>query len=215
MFTKLIVKNFKRLERAEILLAEAVVFIGPNNSGKTTALQALTLWDLGLHKWAEKRKDSTARERTGVTINRRDLFSIPIPSARLLWRDLHVRDIDRASEKPKTSNITFEITVEGISQGQPWSFGLEFDFANEESFYCRALNWPEAKEQRSHLLTLALGTRVAYLPPMSGLASEGFRKEPGEISVLIGQGRTAEVLRNLCHRVHTSEDAALWSELAD
>lgn len=215
MFTKLTINNFKRLESAEVPLAEAVVFIGPNNSGKTTALQALTLWDIGLHKWAEKRKDSAARERTGVTINRRDLFSIPIPSARLLWRDLHVRDIERINGKPKTSNVTFEITVEGVSQGQAWSFGLEFDFANEESFYCRALVWPEAKDQRDQLLALALGTRVAYLPPMSGLASEEFRKEPGEIGVLIGQGRTAEVLRNLCHRVHTGENPGLWNELAE
>ncbi len=170
--------------------------------------------DIGLRKWAEKRKDSTARERTGVTLNRRDLFSIPIPSARLLWRGLHVRDIDRASGRPKTSNVTFEITLDGVSQGQAWSLGMEFDFANEESFYCRALNWPEAKDQRDQLLALALGSRVAYLPPMSGLASEEFRKEPGEISVLIGQGRTAEVLRNLCHRVHTGENPALWTELA-
>jgi AAA domain, putative AbiEii toxin, Type IV TA system/AAA ATPase domain len=214
MFTKLSVENFKGLEHAEVPLAEAVVFIGPNNSGKTTALQALTLWDIGLHKWAEKRKDSTARERTGVTINRRDLFSIPIPSARLLWRGLHVRNIERVNGKPKTSNVKFEITVQGVSEGQEWSFGLEFDFANEESFYCRALGWPEAKDQRDQLLALALGTRVAYLPPMSGLASEEFRKEPGEISVLIGQGRTAEVLRNLCHRVHTDENPALWNEMA-
>jgi hypothetical protein len=214
MITKLIVNNFKRLERAEVPLAEAVVFIGPNNSGKTTALQALTLWDVGLHKWAEKRKNSAARERTGVTINRRDLFSIPIPSARLLWRDLHVRNIERADGKPKTSNITFEITIEGVSEGVPWSFGLEFDFANEESFYCRALSWPDSKQERSALLEHALGTKVAYLPPMSGLAAEEFRKEPGEISVLIGQGRTAEVLRNLCHRVSTG-DPLVWRKLQD
>ncbi|MCS7064441.1 MAG: ATP-binding protein, partial [Methylacidiphilales bacterium] len=52
-----------------------------------------------------------------------------------------------------------------------------------------------------------------YLPPMSGLAAEEFRKEPGEIGVLIGEGRTAEVLRNLCHRVHANTDA--WGKLAE
>jgi len=218
MLTKLTIDNFKRLVHAEVPLAEAVVFIGPNNSGKTTSLQALTLWDIGLRRWAEKRKDSSARERIGVTINRRDLVSIPIPSARLLWRDLHVRDVERVIDKngkpkPKTSNVTFQITVDGITQGQTWSFGLEFDFANEESFYCRASHWPESKEERDRLLGLALGTHVAYLPPMSGLAAEEFRKEPGEIGVLIGEGRTAEVLRNLCHRVHTAEDGNVWDKL--
>ena len=43
--------------------------------------------------------------------------------------------------------------------------------------------------------------RVAFLPPMSGLADREFIKQPGEIGVLIGQGQTAQVLRNLCYRV--------------
>ncbi len=125
-----------------------------------------------------------------------------------------MRDVKQVNGKPKTSNVTFEITVDGVSQGKEWSFGLEFDYANEESFYVRALYWPEDKEERNRLLALALDTRVAYLPPMSGLAAEEFRKEPGEIGVLIGEGRTAEVLRNLCHRVHTDSDVKQWEELS-
>jgi hypothetical protein len=214
MLTKLTIHNFKKLAHAEVPLGEAVVFIGPNNSGKTTSLQSLALWDIGLRKWADQRgRSSSARERTGVTINRRDLFSIPIPNAKLLWRDLHVRSKRTSDGWPMTNNVTFEISVDGVTQGQVWSFGLEFGYANEESFYCRALHWPETKEERSRLLALALTTRVAYLPPMSGLAAEEFRKEPGEIGVLVGEGRTAEVLRNLCHRVHTSEDNNVWGQL--
>ena len=38
MLTKLIIRNFKRFESAEIELGNPVVLIGPNNSGKTTAL---------------------------------------------------------------------------------------------------------------------------------------------------------------------------------
>ena len=41
MLTKLTIKNFKRFDQAEIELGKSVVLIGPNNSGKTTALQAL------------------------------------------------------------------------------------------------------------------------------------------------------------------------------
>ena len=35
MLTKLIIRNFKRFDDVEIPLANPVVFIGPNNSGKT------------------------------------------------------------------------------------------------------------------------------------------------------------------------------------
>ena len=41
MLTRLRIKNFKRFDDVDIELAKSVVFIGPNNSGKTTALQAL------------------------------------------------------------------------------------------------------------------------------------------------------------------------------
>lgn len=41
MITRFTIRNFKRLQDATLDLGSAAVFIGPNNSGKTTALQAL------------------------------------------------------------------------------------------------------------------------------------------------------------------------------
>jgi hypothetical protein len=41
---------------------------------------------------------------------------------------------------------------------------------------------------------------------MSGLTDREFIKQPGEIGVLIGQGQTAQVLRNLCYRVCWPDD---------
>jgi predicted ATPase len=87
MLTRLRIRNFKRFDEADIELGQSVVFIGPNNSGKTTALQALALWNVGLQKWNERREGKTSPEkRPGVTINRRDLIAIPVPDASLLWR---------------------------------------------------------------------------------------------------------------------------------
>ncbi len=62
MLTKLTVRNFKRFEEVEIELGNPVVFVGPNNSGKTTAMQALALWDVGLKQWLAKRSGRTAPE---------------------------------------------------------------------------------------------------------------------------------------------------------
>ena len=42
---------------------------------------------------------------------------------------------------------------------------------------------------------------MALLPPMSGLASEEPELQRGRVSVLIGEGQTAQVLRNLCFQV--------------
>lgn len=69
MLTKLTLRNFKRFKVAEIPMDQAVVFIGPNNSGKTTALQFLVLWDIGLRAWlAERGGKASPEKRPGVTI---------------------------------------------------------------------------------------------------------------------------------------------------
>ena len=140
MLTKLVVRNFKRFGEVEIDLGSPVVFIGPNNSGKTSAMQALALWDVGLRRWNEKRAGkSTPEKRPGVTVNRRDLAAIPVPEANLLWRDLRVRNVQRTGGKQRTSNVRIDVVVEGVTGGRRWTCGLEFDYANEESFYCRPL----------------------------------------------------------------------------
>ena len=205
MLTRLRVRNFKRFDDVGIELGKAVVLIGPNNSGKTTALQALALWEIGLRRWNEKRKGKSSPEkRPGVTVNRRDLVAIPVPNANLLWRDLHVRNIERVEkngkQSSKTNNIRVEVIVDGITHDKSWSCGFEFDYANEESFYCRPLRTDEEGNERMPVPEGAAQLPVAFLPPMSGLADREFVKQTGEIGVLIGQGQTAQVLRNLCYQ---------------
>ncbi len=208
MITRFRISNFKRLETVELELGSTAVFIGPNNSGKTTALQALALWDIGWKRWAEKREKGAPGKRPGVTINRRDLYSIPVPSARLLWKNLHTQDTTVEDGKQRTEKTYIVLMAEGIRDDKPWVCSLEFYYANEESFYCRLRGSadgviPEAVRHHS----------VVFLPPMSGLAEREYRKEAGEINVLIGEGQTAQVLRNLCWQLFNRDDKRAWREL--
>ncbi|RJP20211.1 MAG: AAA family ATPase [Candidatus Omnitrophota bacterium] len=211
MLTKLTIRRFKRFKEVEIELGNPVVFIGPNDSGKTSALQALVLWDIGLKKWLEKRAGQTLPEkRPGVTINRRDLMAVPVPGANLLWRNLHVRNITKVDGKQKTNNVYIDILIEGVLKNQEWKCGFEFYYANEESFYCRPLRLSDNKTaNRMKIPNNLQDIRVVFLPPMSGLAEREFYKQPGEVNFLIGQGRTAEVLRVLCFE--TSKDQQKWN----
>ncbi len=213
MLTQLTIRNFKALEAVDIDLGDRVVFVGPNNAGKTTALQALALWETGLRRWIEKRgTGAAALKKSGVAVNRHDLAAVPVPDANLLWRNLQVRG---ASAKG-TRNIRIDIVVRGVTDGRAWACGLEFDYANEESFYCRPLRLSEDENpERMPVPPEAAGVRVAFLPPMAGLSATEMRIDPGAIQARLGEGRTSEVLRNLCHQIAAGPDGRTrWAELA-
>lgn len=221
MLTRLRIHNFKKLRLADIELGKSVVLIGPNNSGKTTALQALALWDIGLRRWVEKRSGKESPEkRPGVALNRKDMLAIPVPTVRLLWRNLvtHPKERPSANEvgKPITRPRRIEIVVDGIRDGKTWSCGIGFDFANDESVRCRLLR-QEDEAMLAEPLDIAAGAgkvQTAFLPPMSGLVDREFSKQPGEVAFLIGQGQTAQVLRNLCFQIWQDERRKdRWSKI--
>ena len=216
MLTRLRVRNFKCFESIDVELGNPVVFIGPNNSGKTTAMQALALWDLGLKRWHEKRGgQGLAALRLGVPINRKDAFALPHPKAAHYWRRTRVREGLTESGRVITRNIRIEIIVNGVRNNSEWECGLEFDYANEDQIYCRPLRLDDsAKPMRMPVPDEAVKSAIAYLPPMSGLVDQEPLFAPGSIDVRVGQGRTAEVLRNLCYAVYES-DLKAWSQLTD
>lgn len=220
MLTKLTIRRLKRFEEVEVEFGSPVVLIGPNDSGKTTALQALALWEVGLRRWLEKRGGGrkTPEKRSGVTINRRDLIAVPVPDAIFLWRNRGVRRATQDEQgNRRTENIRIDVIVDGVLDGRPWTCGLEFDYANEEAFYCRPLRLFQGDSpERMPIPEEAAATRIAFLPPMSGLAANESRLDPGAINVRLGEGRTAEVLRNLCYRLATDKSGGeAWKKLRD
>ncbi|MDR3087854.1 MAG: AAA family ATPase [Azoarcus sp.] len=222
MLTRLTIRNFKLFNEVELDLGDRVMLIGPNNAGKTSALQALALWDIGVRRWIEKRGASDApgkrdapEKRPGVTINRKSLAGINVPAVNLLWRDRRThksnRQDDSRNPQGNTQNIFIDIIVEGISGGTAWECGMEFYYANEESLYCRALRRPEGRMQ---IPGAAIEQRIAYLPPMSGLTAYEDRLDQGSINARLGEGRTAEIMRNLCWQVLQRENGqADWNRL--
>ena len=216
MLTNLTIRNFKRFAEVEVELGSPVVFIGPNNSGKTSAMQALALWDIGLKRWNERRAGLPMPEkRPGVTVNRRDLVAIPVPYANLLWHALRTRNVSRVDDRQRTENIRVDIIVDGVEGNTAWRCGLEFDYANQESFYCRPLRTVEGKTlERMPVPPEAGSVEIAFLPPMSGLAATETRLDPGAVNVRVGEGRTAEVLRNLCFRIR-EKSPEQWERLTE
>jgi hypothetical protein len=217
MLTKLEIRNFKRFDSVEIELGNPVVFIGPNNSGKTTALQALALWGLAVRSWFAKTGQSAVREPDSpLVLNRKDILSVPVPDTSMLWRELRhgqtIWDFAAAPLDALLGNpLSFRVTAHS-----GWQCAFMFHHANQESLYYRPA-WSESAgaARPVPIPPEAKDVRVAFLPPMSGLADQEFLKQPGEINYLIGQGRTGEVLRNLCYRVRNDspDGEARWQAI--
>jgi AAA15 family ATPase/GTPase len=59
MITKVVLKNFKRIDEQEFLLTDFDLLIGTNNSGNSTLLQATAIWQYCVNQFKQtKRKGS-------------------------------------------------------------------------------------------------------------------------------------------------------------
>ena len=94
---------------------------------------------------------------------------------------------------------------------------MEFDLGPEEAFYCRPLRKSEHNDsERMSIPPEVADIRWAFLPPMSGLLSNETRIDIGAINVRLGEGRTAEVLRNLCYQIVNFDDqSSSWRKICE
>lgn len=205
MLTKLTIRNFKKFEDAEIPLGNGFVFVGANNSGKTSALQALALWHAGLKEWWS-RTGGDAERRYGVTVNRLDLLLLPVSHASLLW---HNRKVSEQANR----RLRIELIVDGITAGYgEWRCGLEFDCTSKDAIHCRPLRTDKDGKKRMPVPEYARDVEIGFLPPMSGLASEEPLVREGWINKKLGQGNATEVLRNICYLTY-QKDKNKWKKI--
>ena len=68
MIRRVTITNFKRFQNQAFELADSVVLAGPNNAGKSTLLQAITMWKFGLDRWISQRVGGRAVTRSGIAI---------------------------------------------------------------------------------------------------------------------------------------------------
>ena len=188
------IENFKRFgNRQRIELEHPAVLIGPNNCGKTSAIQALALWSQAVRTWFDVRKATSATERPATALNRLSIVAVPVQRTRFFWHNTEVRTGNK--------DISMTITVGIEFHGQIVPLSMRFRNQGNDLVYCS----PDEKAAAdTALLKFASDIRVELLYPMSGLETEEPILQPGRIDVLLGQGQTAQVLRNLCLMVEKS-----------
>ena len=204
------IRGFKRFREVEFRLPGHVVLAGPNNTGKTTMLQAVASWDLALRRWKDVNSSDLRWEHRGVPKGKRKADVIPrplpyrrVPIARQAFSAVPLRNFDllwRDRRYESGSRIEIE-----LQHDAGWSVAMEFIADSTEQIYVR----PSARVPSETLRTLDL--RVVFVPPMTGLGIDEPVFQPAKIEQLLGLGRPGEVVRNLLSEAHANRSA--WNAL--
>lgn len=211
MITKIRTQAFKRFGQQTFEIGPVSVLAGPNNSGKSTLLQAIMVWNLAMQKWSEKKgpdSGSKASKRAGAPITRKEFSALPLPSMDQLWTDTHTAlRKDEVAGKSAGTPRPLVITMEGKDRGdQPWQFGFEFRYSGPEQIHVKPVT-----EDLPHLDKAREEVSVIYVPPFSGIGVDETRYDRPFQDMLVGQGKGGDILRNLLLEV--SESESNWEEM--
>ena len=192
MIHRVRLRRFKRFGDVEFVLPGHVVLAGPNNTGKTTVLQAIAAWSLALGRW----KQLNDFQRHGGAYRRapiaRQAFSaVPLRTFDLLWR-----------ERDYAGSVEIE-----IQSTAGWTVAVEMIADSTEQIYVRprATAAPEMVRQAN--------LPAVFVPAMSGLGTEEPLYQRPKVDQLLGQAKPGDVLRNLLVEAASSETA--WAGLQD
>ncbi len=198
------IQNFKRFgDKQRIELDHPAVLIGPNNCGKTTAIQAIMFWSQAVKTWYDSKGKAPPKRRTSTSLNRLNIVLVPVRRTRHYWHNTNVRKGNKDIPLVVTVGVLHGKTVEPVT--------MKFRNQGEDLVYCtpgeKTLEKPEVIETATRL-------GIELLCSMSGLDTEEPILQPGRIDVLLGQGQTAQVLRNLCLIVYR-QNPEDWNRTAD
>lgn len=207
MIFKITTEYFKRFEKQEFDLQPLTLLAGPNNSGKSTLLQAAMVWNLALQKWWEKkgpRSGSKARDRRGAPLTRQEFTALPLPSMDQLWLDTHTSL--RKDEGSQGAPRPLVITLHGRDKEGEWRAGFEFRYSGPEQIHVKPVAADVANLDRARTKV-----SVVYVPPFSGIGVTETRHDRPYQDMLAGQGKAGDILRNLLLEVAENQES--WSKL--
>jgi hypothetical protein len=185
-------RRFKRFGDVEFVIPGHVVFAGPNNTGKTTVLQAIAAWSLALDRW--KQLNDFQRHGGAYTrapIARQAFAAVPLRTFDLLWR-----------EREYAGSVEIE-----IHDTAGWTVAMELVADSTEQIYVRPR--PNAAPDVVRQANLS----AVFVPAMSGLGTEEPLYQRPKVDQLLGQAKPGDVLRNLLVEASRSDPA--WAALQD
>ncbi|MQW78196.1 AAA family ATPase [Nocardioides sp. dk4132] len=188
MIRRVRLRRFKQFkdEAVELIPAGVTLIAGGNNSGKSSLLHALAVWEFCRTAIEMERGDETflaSSHRQGLGVGGDEFSPVAVPSLKHLWTNLKTQ-----KEPQDPDGYTLRIRCEWEANGpdQYLEFGLAL--ANDRLF---------VKVTASNLVAGFRLPVIAYLPPFAGITDRETKVSQAIRRRRTGEGLAGAVLRNL------------------
>jgi AAA15 family ATPase/GTPase len=183
---KVRIKNFKRFEELETELSSFDCLVGANNSGKSTLLQSLALFDFVLHNClSAKHINGGANNQRALEIKNRSIppeefVVLPVANAIDLWTD------KIAQKQGKHVLIEIEVEFSNLKKVKATvdlnfnRYSISIDTDTEQSWLEDLVNY-----------------KISYLPVFSTFLTQEEKRTQAVIEDALSRGRVNSVIRNL------------------
>lgn len=222
MISRLTLHNFKSVGKQVYDFTSFDLLVGRNNSGKSTVLQALAIWQFCVDEFHRSKRGGSK----GIQVVLPNFTALPLPEFNLLWKDRTDRKYPLKNGKPSQEFILIEILLEWRRHsGETETFGVGLRYHSPQTIYAIPIGgWQKFRkcDDTGEL------PKIAYVPPFSGLEPAEKWLDVSPIRQQVGKGQPGSVLRNLLLRVcpppARGQDERLtkriklpddWNELAD
>lgn len=206
MIKKVQVKNFKKYrDQAFNIHTNGVsLFVGGNNSGKSTVIHALAIWEFCKMILAHEQGNGVFLERNmgkgeGFGMSAEEFLPVAVPSLNHLWTNLKVQ-IPRTSPfapKDKYPGYTLRISCMWDSLCKDDLFlEIGLSLVNDRLFM-RITNTNLSEEDKIPSLV--------YLPTFAGVLPKERRATIAERRAYLGQGMAGSVLRNMIYELYKTD----------
>ncbi len=185
--TQITFHRFKKYRDSEITLLPGISLLaGGNNSGKSSLLQGLAIWEFCKTVLKTERGIQSifnGHIGQGVGVNSDDFSPVNIPTLKHLWTNL------KTQKEEEDHGYTLSIRVDWLTETEEeHHLTIGLSLVNDRLFI---------KALESTLNENSLIPNIAYIPPFAGIAPKEPRYTPAIMRRHIGQGLPGAVIRNV------------------
>ncbi|WP_083255147.1 AAA family ATPase [Amycolatopsis orientalis] len=193
-------QRFKQFENSTITLNPGVTLVaGGNNSGKTSLLHGLAVWEFCrtatiMERGPEGILPDPEAKRQGFGLGDEQFSPINVPTLKHLWTNLKTTHV-KGSTDP---GYTLKLSCRWKHGEETKELGFALALVNDRLFI---------KTSNSNLASGDPTPRIAYLPPFAGIRSREERINGAIRRRRIGEGLAGAVLRNMLLDLQISNQA--------